>query len=107
MTAPFAFSRFDARTAWKSEPYDLTPWLRARIELLGEALGLEIDADVQEEVAVGIFSADLLGTDLASTAAILVENQLEQTVHSHLGQLLTSPRRRADPGPSDARQRHA
>jgi hypothetical protein len=44
---------------------------------------------VQQEVAVGLFSADLLGTDVGSRAGILIENQLEQTDHSHLGQLLT------------------
>ncbi len=81
--------RLDAREAWKSEPYDFTPWLRHNIGLLGQALGLEIDAEVQQEVAVGLFSADLLGTGLSSRAAILIENQLEQTDHSHLGQLLT------------------
>ena len=81
--------RLDAREVWKSEPYEFTPWLRANIGLLGEALGVEIDADVQQEVAVGLFSADLLGTDLGSSAAVLIENQLEQTDHSHLGQLLT------------------
>lgn len=82
-------ARLDAREVWKSEPYDFTPWLRQNIGLLGEALGLEIDADVQQEVAVGLFSADLVGYDPSSSAAILIENQLEQTDHSHLGQLLT------------------
>jgi hypothetical protein len=79
----------DPRHVWKSEPYHFTPWLRENIELLGQALGLEIDPDVQQEVAVGLFSADLLGTDLGSSAGILIENQLDQTDHSHLGQLIT------------------
>lgn len=81
--------RLDAREVWKNEAYDFTPWLRANIALIGEALGVEIDPEVQQEVAVGLFSADLLGTDLGSQAAILIENQLDQTNHSHLGQLLT------------------
>ncbi len=81
--------RLDPRTVWASEPYDFTPWLRQHIDLLGEALGLEIDAEVQQEVAVGLFSADLLGTDVSTRAGILIENQLEATDHSHLGQLLT------------------
>lgn len=79
----------DPREVWKSEPYEFTPWLRQNIHLLGQALGLEIDIDVQQEVAVGLFSADLLGTDVATSGAILIENQLAQTDHSHLGQLLT------------------
>lgn len=81
--------RLDTREVWKSESQDFTPWLRRHIHVLGQALGLEIDIDVQQEVAVGLFSADLLGTDLGSSASILIENQLEQTDHSHLGQLLT------------------
>lgn len=84
-----ALQRLDAREVWKSEPYEFTPWLRQNISLLGQALGIEIDAEVQQEVAVGLFSADLLGTDLGSSGAVLIENQLEQTDHSHLGQLLT------------------
>lgn len=84
-----ALERLDAREVWKSEAYDFTPWLREHVHLLGEALGLEIDVDVQREIAVGLFSADLLGTDLGSGLSILIENQLEQTDHSHLGQLLT------------------
>ena len=81
--------RVDPRTYWGHEAHDFTPWLRANISLLGEALGIEIDPAVEREVAVGPFSADLLGTDLGSGATILVENQLEPTDHSHLGQLLT------------------
>lgn len=81
--------RIDPREIWKSEPYDFTPWLRENIGELGRALGLEIDVDVQQEVAVGLFSADLLGTDVGTSAGILVENQLAQTDHSHLGQVLT------------------
>lgn len=81
--------RIDAREVWKSEPYAFTPWLRSNMHLLGKALGLEIDVGVQQEIAVGLFSADLLATDLASGAKILIENQLEETDHRHLGQLLT------------------
>jgi hypothetical protein len=81
--------RIDPRDIWNSEPYDFTPWLRENISELGKALGLEIDVEVQREVAVGLFSADLLGTDVGTSAGILVENQLAQTDHSHLGQVLT------------------
>jgi hypothetical protein len=84
-----ALERLDAREVWKDEGRDFTPWLRDNIHLLAEALGLEIDADVQREVPVGLFSADLLGSELGSGATILVENQLEATDHGHLGQLLT------------------
>lgn len=81
--------RLDARNVWKDEARDFTPWMRENVHLLADALGIEIDADVQREVAVGLFSADLLGSELGTQATILVENQLEATDHAHLGQLLT------------------
>jgi hypothetical protein len=79
----------EPRHAWGSEPYDFTPWLKDNIDLLGRALGLELDVEVQREVAVGSFSADLVGTDAATGRGVLIENQLAQTDHRHLGQLLT------------------
>lgn len=81
--------RVDPRTYWKNEAHDFTPWLRDNMDLLGEALGLELDLSVAIEVPVGSFSADLLATDLGSGALVLIENQLEPTDHGHLGQILT------------------
>lgn len=81
--------RADPREVWSSEPYHFTPWLRENVAFLGEATGLEIDPDLRQEVPVGLFSADLLGTDLGTSATVLIENQLEQTDHDHLGKLLT------------------
>ena len=42
-----------------------------------------------QEKAVGPFRADILCKDIGTDAWVLVENQLERTDHSHLGQLLT------------------
>jgi hypothetical protein len=81
--------RKDAREVWTDEARQFTPWLLENIGLLGDALGVDINPEVQREVAVGLFAADLLGSESGSQAAILVENQLEDTDHKHLGQLLT------------------
>jgi hypothetical protein len=43
----------------------------------------------QAEYAVGAFSLDLIGVDLATGEKVIVENQLERSDHKHLGQLLT------------------
>ncbi len=80
--------RIDAREVWKHEAHDFTPWLKEHIGLLGEALGMDLDL-VEAEVPVGPFSADLVGKDLSSDRWVVIENQLEATDHSHLGQLLT------------------
>ena len=80
----------DVRNVWTSEASDFTPWLAtdANLTLLGEAIGLELELEAQEK-SVGPFRADILCKDLASGAWVLIENQLERTDHTHLGQLLT------------------
>ena len=75
------------RKVWPNEASDFTPWLANHIDLLGSALGLDIEIE-QTEAAVGAFSLDLLGKESGSDRIVIVENQLERTDHSHLGQLL-------------------
>lgn len=76
------------RTVWLNEARDFTPWLLANGERLGEALGIELELTAAEH-PVGTFSLDLVGRDLTNDAILIVENQLEGTDHSHLGQILT------------------
>lgn len=78
------------REYWQNEAYDFTPWLAApdNVTLLGDAIGIELEVEAQEK-AVGPFSADILCRDTATGDWVLIENQLERTDHSHLGQLLT------------------
>ncbi len=80
----------DLRNAWNNEATDFTPWLAAQenLELLGKAIGLELELEAHEK-DIGRFRADILCKDTDSGNWVLVENQLEQTNHTHLGQLLT------------------
>lgn len=82
--------RVDLRTAWMSESGDFTPWLalEANIELLSKTIGIELEVEAQEK-SVGPFRADILCKDTANGNWVLIENQLEQTDHIHLGQLIT------------------
>lgn len=75
------------RKVWPNEATDFTPWLARHIDLLGAALGLDIEIE-QTEAPVGAFSLDLLGKESGSDRVVIVENQLERTDHSHLGQVL-------------------
>jgi hypothetical protein len=80
----------DIRRVWETEAGAFTPWLarHANITLLAETIGIELEVEAQEK-AVGPFRADILCKDIATDNWVLIENQLERTDHTHLGQLLT------------------
>jgi hypothetical protein len=82
--------KLDLRTFWKKEATDFTPWLaqEENIQLLSETIGIELEVQSQEE-SVGPFSADILCKDTINDHYVLIENQLEKTDHTHLGQLMT------------------
>ncbi|AUR10515.1 hypothetical protein PhaeoP48_00502 [Phaeobacter inhibens] len=92
MTELGRLKRVDLRAEWTKEDRDFTPWLarEENITLLGETLNMSLEVE-QEEQRVGRFSADILCKDTSATDAgwVVIENQLETTDHSHLGQILT------------------
>ncbi len=75
------------REVWPNER-EFTRWLADHIDLLGKATGLDLEL-LEREVPAGPFSVDLAGQEVGSGRPIVIENQLEVTDHSHLGQLLT------------------
>ena len=77
----------DPRSVWKHEAHDFTPWLKKNMDLLAEVVGLELDL-VESEAPVGGYAVDLYAKDLNTGRWVIVENQLEQTDHSHMGQLM-------------------
>ena len=80
----------DLRSEWTSESAEFTPWLAKpeNLELLGETLGLNLELE-SVEATVGSFRADIVCKDIGTETLVLIENQLEQTDHDHLGKLLT------------------
>ncbi len=82
--------KVDLRTVWSNEATDFTPWLSKaeNLEALSDLLGLNLEVVAMEQF-VGPYRADLLCRDTYTQAMVLIENQLEKTNHSHLGQILT------------------
>ena len=82
--------KVDLRDQWKDEAKDFTPWLAEpdNIEILSEAIGMDLEVIGKEE-KVGSFSADILCKDINTNRNVVIENQLEQTDHTHLGQVIT------------------
>ena len=82
--------KIELRSYWRKESTDFTPWLaqEENIQLLGETIGIDLEVQSQEE-SVGPFSADILCKDTVNDHYVLIENQLERTDHTHLGQLMT------------------
>lgn len=86
--------RFDNLTdlplhdAWRHEATDFTPWLSESIDHLSEVIGIPLEL-TGTEVAVESFSADILARNPMDDSVVLIENQLETTDHTHLGQIMT------------------
>ncbi len=82
--------RIELREIWTTEAGDFTPWLAGEenLALLGDTINLDLELEAQEK-NVGPFRADILCKETNTGAWVLIENQLERTDHTHLGQLLT------------------
>ncbi len=83
-------SKVDLRDCWQNEAVDFTPWLaeEENLSLLSDTVGMKLEL-IDTESNVGPFRADILCKDMISDAMVLIENQLEKTDHTHLGQLMT------------------
>lgn len=78
----------DLREVWPHEAHDFTPWLAKNIGELSETVGIDILIE-ETENSVGDFNVDIFATDADTNKKIIIENQLEDTDHDHLGKLIT------------------
>ncbi len=83
-------NKVDLRDVWGHEAIDFTNWLALpeNLELLSTEIGVDIKL-IQTEANVGKFSVDILAEEESSGRRIIMENQLEDTNHDHLGKIIT------------------
>ena len=79
--------RVELREVWKHEAMDFTQWLQENIDVLNDALDLNL-VNVDRERIAGDFSIDLVAED-DSGGTVIIENQLEKSNHDHLGKIIT------------------
>ena len=80
----------DLRTIWPHEARDFSKWLAQdeNLAMLSCTIGIDISLE-ERESAVGNFSVDLFATEEGTGRKIIIENQLEDTNHDHLGKIIT------------------
>ena len=89
MSAPEErIAQVNIRDIWPHEALNFTPWLADNLHLLGKALEMKLEL-VQTEAAVGPYSLDILAKEADTGVLVAIENQLEETNLTHLGQLIT------------------
>lgn len=77
----------ELRELWKHEERGFSAWLERNLDVLGEVLDLSL-VNPERETSAGDFACDLL-VEGEQGERIIIENQLEQTDHGHLGKLIT------------------
>ena len=78
----------DLRSIWPHAALNFTPWVAENVDLLADAVGLDITVD-ETESSVGDFNVDIYASETGTDRKIIIENQLEDTDHDHLGKLIT------------------
>lgn len=80
----------DIRSVWHHEEKDFSKWLAQdeNLKELSDAIGIDIVLE-ERESSVGSFSVDLYALEEGTERRIIIENQLEDTNHDHLGKLIT------------------
>lgn len=82
--------KVNLRDIWKNEEYDFSSWLSRQENLkeLSSVIGVDIVLE-ERESSVGKYSVDIYGYEEGSDRKIVIENQLEDTDHDHLGKIIT------------------
>lgn len=82
--------KVELRKVWPHETLDFTKWLSspANLNMLGEAVGAELEL-IETESSVGSFNVDIYAQEAGTGRKVIIDNQLEETNHDHLGKVIT------------------
>lgn len=82
--------KVELRKVWPHEALDFTKWLSspANLNMLGEAVGVDLGL-IETESSVGSFNVDIYAQEAGTGRKVIIENQLEETNHDHLGKVIT------------------
>lgn len=77
----------DLRSVWRNEASGFSKWLaeEENLALLGKTIGIEDLSLLETESQNGDFRVDLLCKDESTGNRVIIENQLEDSNHDHLG----------------------
>lgn len=80
----------DLRSVWPHEARNFTKWLaeEENLSLLGDTIGIDLEVE-ETESSVGGFNVDIYAKEVGTERSVIIENQLEDTNHEHLGKLIT------------------
>jgi hypothetical protein len=79
--------RVGLREVWPHEAIDFTKWLADNLDVLNEVLSLTLQ-NPESEQAAGDFRVDIVAEEADGTP-VVIENQLAQSDHAHLGKIIT------------------
>lgn len=90
MTSIGKLQRVELREVWPHEEYDFSVWLAKdeNLEFLSGSIGIDISL-IEKESKIGTYSADIYAEEEGTGKKIIIENQLEETNHDHLGKIIT------------------
>jgi hypothetical protein len=81
-------TKVDPRVLAGGEKAALTAWLGSHLDLLGAVLGMDLEL-VSRDRAAGAASADIIARDTGRDRVVIIQNQLDPTDDSQLGQIIT------------------
>lgn len=82
--------KIELRDVWAHEALDFTKWLseEPNLAILSSAVGIELEL-IEAESSVGSFNVDIYAQEAGTGRKAIIENQLEDTNHDHLGKVIT------------------